>query len=329
MNQNELLLNGRIVSIQRDIFYVKNKEMEYAAHLAGKVRETGDIPVVGDWVQFTVDAYGSARIQEIEPRKSYFVRPDRSGHGDGYVKTMKEQPVIANYDYVFIITSLNHNFNLNRIARYAAITTAGGGIPVAILTKADLVDDVAEYIEKVRTINQTMDVIAVSSYTGEGLDQIRQYFLPGNTIALLGSSGAGKSTLVNTLAGAEIMHVSEIRGSDSKGRHTTTHRQMIELDGVYLIDTPGMRELGMCDVEEAVDSTFEDIAELVSSCRFSDCGHKSEPGCAVKTALESGELSEERWRMYCNLQKESAWAKGLKHEKMVGIAKLRKEFKRR
>lgn len=322
MKKNEII-DGRIVSIQREIFYVKCEENEYPAHLTGKLREAEKIPVVGDYVKVLPDEYGTASIVQVQPRKTFFIRPDRRGHADGYVKTMKEQAVIANYDYVFIITSLNHNFNINRIARYAAITTSGG-IPVVILTKADLVNNAEEYIEKVRTINRTMDVIAVSSFTKEGLEQIKKYFIPGMTIALLGSSGVGKSTLINTLAGKEIMNVSEIRDEDSKGRHTTTHRQMVEMNGVYLIDTPGMRELGLCDVGEAVDSTFEDIAMLVNNCRFSDCQHATEPECAVKQALETGELSEERWRMYCNLQKESGWAKGLKSHKQVEISRKRK-----
>lgn len=324
MNENTQVIEGRVISIQRDMFLVKNEDGEYQAHLMGKLRDSDRIPVVGDYVQAYVDEYGTVSIFKVQNRKSFFARPDRSGHADGYVKTMKEQPVVANFDYVFIITSLNHNFNVNRIARYAAITTAGGGIPVAILTKADLVDNTAQYIEQVRTINERLDIIAVSSYTGEGLEQIRRYFTAGTTIALLGSSGAGKSTLINTLAGTEIMHVSGIRETDSKGHHTTTHRQMIEVNRVYFIDTPGMRELGMCDVGEAVDNTFEDIAELISCCRFSDCRHDTEPGCAVKQALASGDLSEARWRMYCNLQKESKWAKGLKMSKNIHISKRRK-----
>lgn len=329
MNDNTKITEGRVISIQRDTFCVKSDDNEYLAHLTGKLRDADSTPVVGDYVNVYLDEYGSASIFQVQPRKSFFSRPDRSGHTDGYVKTMKEQPIIANYDYVFIITSLNNNFNVNRIARYAAITTAGGGIPVVILTKADLVDNIEEYIAQVKTINQKMDIIAVSSFTGEGLEQLKKYFKPKTTIALLGSSGAGKSTLINTLAEKDIMHVSEIRSKDAKGRHTTTHRQIIEMDGVSFIDTPGMREIGMCDVSEAVDSTFEDIAKLIRCCKFSNCQHNTEPNCAVKQALANGELSEERWKMYCNLQNESNWAKELKNSKMVEIAKKRKQINKR
>lgn len=324
MEQKTQIIEGRVVSIQRNTFFVKSGKEEYAAHLTGKLRESEEIPVVGDYVNVCLDGYGSASIIKLQPRKSFFVRPDRSGHADGYVKTMKEQPVIANFDYVFIITSLNFNFNLNRIARYAAITTSGGGTPVVVLTKADLVNDADSYIEKVKTLNRKMEIYAVSSFTGEGLEQLRKYFVPGVTIALLGSSGAGKSTLINTLSGEEIMRVSEIRETDSKGRHTTTHRQLIERNGISLIDTPGMRELGMCDVGEGVDDTFEDIAALIGCCKFSNCRHDTEPGCAVKAALEEGELEETRWKMYCSLKKESGWAKSLKKQKKVEVVKKRK-----
>lgn len=237
--------------------------------------------------------------------------------------------MVANFDYVFIITSLNQDFSVNRIARYASITESGGGTPVAILTKADLCDQVEEYVAQVWQINDSMDIIPVSSYTGEGLDRIRKYFKEGVTIALLGSSGAGKSTLINTLAGKEIMKVNEIKEEDSKGRHTTTHRRMIELDGVSLIDTPGMREIGVCDVEEGINRTFEDIAELVCQCRFSDCTHEGEPGCAVQKAIKDGLLDRERWEMYLRLQLESGWAKEKKQQKMVEISKKRKELKKK
>lgn len=315
MNQDKKVIEGRIISSKRDFWIVDDGDKEYTARLTGKMRDTEEYPVVGDFVKATVDAYGSVSIMQVLPRKSFLVRPDRRGHADGYVKTMKEQAIISNYDYAFIIASMNHNFSINRIARYAAVTTAGGGIPVVVLTKADLVECAEEYVEKVKAINPTLEVVAVSSYTGDGMEQLRKYFTEGITIALLGSSGVGKSTLINHLAGKDIMQVSEIRESDSKGRHTTTHRQMVEIEGAWVIDTPGMRELGMCDVEEAVDSTFDDITLLANSCMFSNCRHDTEPGCAVKQALESGELSERRWQMYCNLHRESTWAKGLRKGK--------------
>ena len=326
------VIRARVISVQRESYLVRTEKCEkteYMAHLNGNLREAEQFPIVGDYVQVLVDDYDSALIVAIEERRSYFARPDRGGHSDGFVKTMKEQPVVANFDYVFIITSLNQDFSVNRIARYASITESGGGTPVAILTKADLCDQVEEYVAQVRQINDSMDIIPVSSYTGEGLDRIRKYFKEGVTIALLGSSGAGKSTLINTLAGKEIMKVNEIREEDSKGRHTTTHRRMIELDGVSLIDTPGMREIGVCDVEEGINRTFEDIAELVCQCRFSDCTHEGELGCAVQKAIKDGLLDRERWEMYLRLQLESGWAKEKKQQKMVEISKKRKELKKK
>lgn len=333
---NQTMLDGRIISVHKHSCTIRCGQEEYSAGLAGSLRAAGEVPVVGDFAEAEIDEYGSAVIRTIKPRKTCFTRPDRKGHAEGYVKTMKEQPVIANYDYVFIITSLNHDFNVNRIARYAAVTLLGGGMPVAVLTKADLAADAESYVARVREIHPFMDVMAVSAYTGEGLDSLTKYFQPGVTIALLGSSGAGKSTLMNTLLGKEIMDVGGIRESDSRGRHTTTYRQMVELDGIWLIDTPGMREIGMCGVEEGVDETFEDIALLADCCRFSDCTHDTEPGCAIKAALAEGRLSKERWQMYISLQRESGWAAGLKRqdvdrirrEKHKEISKKRKALKK-
>ena len=310
----------RIVQVHRDRYLARNEEKELYCVLTGSLRYREEYPVVGDYAEITENPYGDSLIQKILPRRTVFCRPDRGGHADGFVKTMQVQPLIANMDYVFIITSLNHDFSANRIARYAAMAAAGGAVPVAVLTKADLCPNAEEMEAEAASLSSDLQVVTISSYTGYGLDRLRTYFRPGVTIALLGSSGAGKSTLVNTLAGKEVMRTGEVREEDSKGRHTTTHRALIELDGVSLIDTPGLRELGMIDAEEGLAGTFSDITDLISQCAFSDCTHRNEPGCAVRQALEDGSLAPERWEMFSRLERENRWSKTRKNEMMMNIA---------
>ena len=318
----------RVVLVHRDRYLVRNETEEYYCVLTGSLRYRDEFPVVGDYVDITVNPYGDSLIKAIRPRRTVFCRPDRGGHADGFVKTMQVQPLIANIDYVFIITSLNHDFSVNRIARYAAMAAAGGAVPVAVLTKADLCPDVEEMEKKAASLSRDLQVVSISSKTGYGLERLRAYFRPGVTIALLGSSGAGKSTLINTLAGREVMQTGGIREEDSKGRHTTTHRELIELDGVSFIDTPGLRELGMIDAEEGLAGTFADIAELVSRCAFSDCTHRNEPGCAVREALADGSLTPERWETYTRLEKENSWSKTKKNEMMMNVAMARRRLGR-
>jgi len=315
--------NDRVILVHKDRYLVRHGEAELYCVLAGNLRFRGEFPVVGDYVEITENPYGDSLIREILPRKTAFFRPDRGGHADGYVKTMQVQPLIANMDYIFIITSLNNDFSLGRIARYASMAVAGGATPVAILTKADLCTDVAAMEAQTAALSDHLQVVAVCSHTGFGLDRLRVYFTPGTTIALVGSSGAGKSTLINTLAGREVMRVSAIREEDAKGRHTTTHREMIDIDGVSVIDTPGLRGLGVIDAEQGIADTFSDIAELTCACRFPDCTHRTEPGCAVRQALADGTLSAERWEMYSRLEKENSWSKARKNELMTNIAMKR------
>lgn len=319
-------IRARVIEAQKNKYRITTEKGEQYAVLSGKLLYNEEFPVVGDYVQAVCYDNSDALIISIEERTSYISRPDRGGHADGFVKTMVEQAMIANIDYLFIITSMNNDFSVNRIARYASVAAAGNAKAVAVLTKADICENSEEYISRVREINEKIEIVCVSSYTGYGIDELKKYFKPGVTIALLGSSGAGKSTLINTLAKKEVMGVGEIRESDSKGRHTTTHRQLIDIDGTYIIDTPGMRELGMCDVEEGIDDTFSDIAELATKCKFSDCSHGNEPGCVVRKALENGELAENRWQMYMQLQRENSWAKAMKRQKMISISKKRKEL---
>ena len=319
--------NYRVILVHRDRYLVRNREENCYCVLAGNLRYREEFPVVGDYVEITVNPFGDSLIRSVLPRRTVFYRPDRGGHADGFAKNLQVQPLVANMDYVFIITSLNHDFSLNRIARYAAMAAAGGATPVAVLTKADQCPNVEEMEKKAAELSSQLQAVAVSAYTGFGLERLQEYFRPGTTIALLGSSGAGKSTLINTLAGREVMRTGVIREEDSKGRHTTTHREMIEINGVNFIDTPGLRELGMIGAEEGISGTFSDIADLISQCAFSDCTHGNEPGCAVRRALEDGSLEPERWKMYLRLERENRWNKISKNEMMMNAAMNRRKMK--
>ena len=321
---NAILENQyRVVEVRRDHYLVRKGTKEFYCVLTGSLRYREEFPVVGDYVEITENPYGDSLVRAIRPRTSVFCRPDRSGHSAGFVKNLQVEPLIANIDYVFIIMSLNHDFSVNRIARYAAMAVSGGAVPVAVLTKADLCDDPKRKEAEVAALSRDLRVVTISSYTGYGLERLGEFFRAGVTIALLGSSGAGKSTLVNTLAGYDIMETGGIREDDSKGRHTTTHRELIDLDGVSVIDTPGLRELGVIDADEGLAGTFPDIAEIISRCRFSDCTHGNEPGCAVRIALEDGSLAPERWETYRRLEEENNWSKRMKNKREMKIAMAR------
>lgn len=217
-------------------------------------------------------------------------------------------PIVGDYvDYCFIVCSLNDNFNVNRILRYIAVAKTGEVTPVVVLTKADLCENVKDYMDEVKAATGDVRVYAVSAVRQEGMSDLLTYCRSGVTIALMGSSGVGKSTLINAISGSEVMKTGAVRESDSRGRHTTTTRQLFELpNGVTIVDTPGMREIGMCDVEEGLDDTFADIVELEGCCKFSDCRHETEPGCAIKAAIADGRLSAERYELYKSLKNESA-----------------------
>jgi len=265
---------------------------------ASRARE---MPAVGDWVLAEPASDGPAIIREILPRSSEFVRR-RAGTEDD------EQVVAANVNIAFLMTSLDRNLNPRRLERYLVAAWDSGATPVVVLTKSDLVSDVAALVEEIEVVAAGADVVAVSSADGSGIDRLRQYLEPGTTVALLGSSGVGKSTLVNTLAGEDLLLTQEVREIDNKGRHTTTHREIFLLqDGVLVLDTPGMRELGLVEADDGLEETFDDVAAIVDGCRFNDCRHESEPGCAVREALREGTVTPERWDSYVKLQKEAAY----------------------
>lgn len=261
-----------------------------------------DFPTTGDFVLVNYNPSGDSQIIKTLKRKSFFSRRDPTpGRG--------EQAVAANFDYVFIMQSLNFNFNLKRLERYLTLAWQSGAVPVVILTKADLVEDYSEQMRASQKVAAGVGVYAISAITGFGLDTLKDYLKPRKTIVFLGSSGVGKSSLVNALAGQEIMAIGDIREDDSRGRHTTTHRQLIMLpSGVMIIDTPGMRELGMWDVSTGLGEAFSDVESFFGRCKFSDCRHQTEPGCAVRAAIKSGELSSERWDSYLKLKREAKFS---------------------
>ena len=325
---NADIIPGRVTECRRERFRVVSGYGEVPAELKGSFYnspEEGDnFPVVGDFVLVQYNSSGVSLITRVLPRRSKFSRADFMGHAEGYAKNIREQVVAANFDYVFILSSLNHDFNANRLARYLTASWQSGGFPVVVLTKADLSDDPGAKAAEARKIARDAPVIAVSSKTGYGISELRPFLAgngdePAKTIVLLGSSGVGKSSLLNRLAGEELMEVKVIRDDDSKGRHTTTHRQLFRLPGgeksrptglgagALVIDTPGMRELGLWDSAEGMALAFAEVEELFKECRFSDCRHTSEPGCAVLAALEDGRLSPEQWKTYRSQQKENAF----------------------
>jgi ribosome biogenesis GTPase len=300
----EGLVPARVAVQHRGSFGVLSDLGELRAVAAGRLSHeaagAGDLPAVGDWVAIAPRLEeGTATIQAVLPRRTKFSRKAAWAAAE-------EQVVAANVDVVFLLTSLNEDFNLRRMERYLTLAWESGAQPVVVLTKTDLSDTVDLRVLEVEAIAFGVPVHAISSITGDGLDVIRSYLAPGRTIALLGSSGVGKSTLVNTLAGEELLAVKEIR-EDGEGRHTTTHRQLVLLpEGGLVLDTPGMRELQLWESSDGLGETFSDIEELAARCRFNDCAHVSEPGCAIQAALEDGTLDAERWASYQKLQRELA-----------------------
>jgi len=298
------LIAGRVAVQHRGAYDVLTAEGELRCDVAGRLYDEAaspaDLPAVGDWVAVAARPDEDAgTVQAVLPRRTKFSRKTAW-------QASEEQVLAANVDVVLIVSSLNEDMNLRRLERYLTLAWESGARPVLVLTKADLSDDVPAVVAAVESVAFGAPVHAISSVTGEGLDELRAHLRPGVTAALLGSSGVGKSTLVNTLAGEELLETREIR-DDGKGRHTTTRRELIQLpEGGLVIDTPGMREVQLWIADEGLEEAFSDVTELFEHCRFSDCAHESEPGCAVKEAIANGTLAPERWESYLKLQRELA-----------------------
>ena len=260
---------------------------------------TGSMPsmTVGDWVLLESDG----RILRVMERQSCF-RRKAAGH------RVSEQLLAANVDTAFIVCSLNDDFSLNRIERYLSVVNDAGATPVVVLTKKDLCDQANEFAEQVQGLDNMLSVELVNSKDPQSTAQLLPWCVPGKTLVMLGSSGAGKSTLTNALLGEERQEIGAIRQDDDKGRHTTTHRSLLSTpSGAMIIDTPGMRELQLAECEAGVATTFADIMNIAVRCRFTDCSHESEPKCAVRAAVESGELDSRRFENYKKLEKEQAF----------------------
>lgn len=304
MPENAQGIPARITAVHKERYALVCEYGETYGRLKTKEYYGGfeEFPTTGDFVLINYLPGSDSQIIRTLPRKTFFSRRDPTpGRG--------EQAVAANFDYVFIMQSLNHDFNAKRLERYLTLAWQSEATPVVILTKADLVDDSSPYIRTVESYAAGVSVCAVSSKTGAGLNALSDYMSPGKTIVFLGSSGVGKSSLVNALANEDIMTVNDIREDDSKGRHTTTHRQLIMLkNGSMIIDTPGMRELGMWDVTNGLGEAFTDVEQYLGKCKFSDCKHQTEPGCAIKEAIANGELSRERWASYIKLKTEAKYS---------------------
>lgn len=287
---------ARVSAQHRGEYDVLTERGELRARVTGRLRHeaasAADLPAVGDWV-----ALREETIHAVLPRRSAFTRKVAWSQTEAQV-------LAANLDTVFVVSGLDRDFNLRRLERYLTLAWESGATPALVLTKADLCEDVPGVLLEVEQVAFGLPAHVVSNVTGVGLEELSPYLAPARTIALLGSSGVGKSTLVNVLAGNEVMATAAIREDDARGRHTTSRRQLVLISDGVVLDTPGLRELGLADAE-GLEAAFSDIGELAGRCRFRDCGHGSEPGCAIRAAIASGDLPSERFSSYLRLEREA------------------------
>lgn len=305
-------LAGRVVSESRGAYKVRSEKGEYLAKITGKqmfdATSREDYPAVGDWVAIEETSEGVAVIRGIITRATIFKR--KIGDKNKFGEKDSVQVIATNIDVAFVVESVDRDFSLNRLERYFAIADAGGVKPVVVLNKADLIsaEDLAKKTLELEKRFPKVDVVLTSTLSGEGLNNLKGHLEAGKTYCFLGSSGVGKSSLINKLFNEDLIKTGEISSYSDRGKHTTTSRQMYFLhDGAIVIDNPGIREVGMTDVSSGVESVFDEILVLAKKCKYSDCTHVSEPGCAVLKAAKSGKLNEQKYLNYLNLKKETGY----------------------
>ena len=343
--ENHEIKNGmqpaRISQEHKGLYTLIDAEGEYLAEISGRMRYTAvnsnDFPAVGDWVLARIYRNeDTAIIHSLLNRKNSLSRKAVSGQKSEQGKT-QEQILAANIDTVFLVNGLDSDFSLRRIERYMTSIYQNGMSPVIILNKTDLVNNPEDYISQAETIAFGVPVIPVCGLNSSGIDDLKRYINPGNTIVFLGSSGVGKSTIINRLFGMERQRVNSVRESDQKGRHTTTTRELMILpDGGIVIDTPGMREFQPWKSEEDTAGAFEDIEAIAIKCRFKNCRHESEPGCAVQEALGKGDLDSGRYKNYNRMKREARYletrmdgnAQMAEKKRWKSLSKRQKQFKK-